>query len=392
MELLPPRIRNPALLALLGDILRNDADPAAIPALRLRLMKYGFSWQALTDLATQQDVLPPLVHALTERALLPPAPRAAEQCRDGHVTLRLQQYYRDHLARRDLLKTQLESVLGHLNRVGIVPLIIKGARYPLTPMAAWCEARTFRDIDLLLRPDDARRAFAELVAAGYRRGQPYMADYHHLADLQHPSEPAPVELHTAALAVAGQSVMSTDFVWRNASKAADGRFLVLPSEWQAVHCLVHHQLSDRGYTRRILGLKPLWEWMMLSRDWSRDQWQVIVTHMREAGALDLLGSWLVQVQRLFGTPLPEFVPISSQASENATATLHFALAPHWRRRTGFVLDQFRHSFAKDTLAARYRKAPANISVADRVRYLVHLLREHRGALLRRLVGQSDRLS
>jgi hypothetical protein len=380
------------LLVLLGDILRNDADSAAVPALRLRLMKPDFSWQALIDLAFQQDLLPPLIHTLIRRTLLPPVPHAAKQSHDDHVTLRLQQYYREHLARRELQKTQLKKVLHRLNRAGIAPLILKGARYLVAPVAPWYEARTFRDIDLLVRPEAANRAFAELVAAGYRPGEPYMADYHHLADLQHPSEPASVEIHTTALAVAGQSVMSTELVWRSASKAADGSFYVLPVEWQALHCLLHHQLSDRGYARRILALKPLWEWTMLTGDWSPSQWQTIFTHMRETEVVDLLGSWLVQAHRLFGAPIPQFIPISGQATENAAKTLDLALAPHWRRRSNLVVDQLRYAFSKETLGARYGKAPATVSVADGARYLIHLLRTHRGSLLRRLVGYSDRLS
>jgi Uncharacterised nucleotidyltransferase len=392
LELLPPRIRNPAHLKLLGDILNTNVEPTGGLALRLRLMDSDFSWQALIDLATQQDLLPALIQALSERALLPPVPRAAPHQRDGHVTRRLQQSYREHLARRKLQKTQMQNVLRHLNGAGIVPLILKGARYLVAAAAAWCEARTFRDIDLLVRPEQADRAFAELVDAGYRPSEPYMANYHHLPDLQHSSEPASVEIHTATLAVAGQSVMSTELAWRSATKAADGSFYVLPLEWQALHCLLHHQLSDRGYVRRILALKPLWEWTMLTGDWSRTQWQTIFTHMREVDALDLLGSWLVQADRLFGAPIPEFVPISSTASANASETLGLAFAPHWRRRTNLILDQLRYSFSKDTLGAHYGKTPATVSVADGARYAIYLIRTHRGRLLRRLIGYRDRLS
>jgi hypothetical protein len=390
LELLPPPIRNPAYLELVGDILKNNGELTG--ALRLRLMASDFSWQALLDLATQQDLLAPLIHSLSERALLPPVPRAAPHYRGGHVTLRLQQSYREHLARRELQKAQMQNVLRYLNRAGIVPLILKGARYLVAAVAAWCEARTFRDIDLLVRPDEANRALAELVTAGYRPGEPYMANHHHLPELQHPSEPTCVEIHTAALDVAGQSVMGTDLAWRSASKAADGSFYVLPLEWQGLHCLLHHQLSDRGYARRNLALKPLWEWAMLTRNWSVDQWQTIVTHMGEAGALDVMGSWLVQAHRLFGAPIPEFIVISSAASANASETLGLALAPHWRRRTNLIADQLRHSFSKDTLGARYGKASADVSVADRARHAVQLLRRHRGRLLRRLIGYDDRLS
>lgn len=354
-------------------------------------MDPDFSWQALIDLAAQQDVLPPLIQALFERALLPPIPRTAPRCRAGHVTQRLQEVYREHLARRELQKAQMQNVLSNLNRAGIVPLILKGARYLVAAGAVWCEARTFRDIDLLVRPDEANRAFAELVTVGYRPGEP-LANHHHLPDLQHPNEPANVEVHTAALDVAGQSFMSTDLAWRSASKAADGSFYILPLEWQALHCLLHHQVSDRGYARRALALKNLWEWAMLTRNWPCDQWQTIVSHMREAGALDVMGSWLVQAHRLFGAPIPEFIAISSAASTNASETLGLALAPYWRRRTNLIVDQLRHSFSKDTLGARYGKAPADVSVADGARHAVHLLRKHRGRLLRRLIGYGDRLS
>ncbi len=391
MELLPPSIRNPEHLALLADILNTDADRAANPSLRVRLMRPDFSWQALVDLAAQQDVLPPLIHALSERALLPPLPQRATG--DDHVTLRLQECYRDHLARRALQTAQLQNILRRLNGAEIFPLILKGARYLLKPVGSWSEARTFRDIDILLRPGDAERAFALLVAEGYYRpGEAYMRNYHHLPDLERPGEPASVEIHTAALSMTGQAAMSTDFVWRHAIEAADGAFFVLPTKWQALHCLLHHQLCDRGHARRILALKPLWEWTMLTQHCSRDDWEDIEGHIRAAAALDLVGSWLVQAQRLFGVPPPPAVAISTRAAQNAAATLKRASARHWRRRSGFVVDQLRYSFSKDMLAARYGKAPETISLADAGRYLLVLLRQHRGNLLRRLVGQHDRLS
>ncbi len=392
MELLPPRVQNPALLVLLGDIFKDEIDLTELSTLRLRLMRPDFSWQAIVDLAAQQDVLPPLIQALDQRALLPPLPQRATAAGDDHVTRRLQQYYRDHLARRALQAAQLQAILAQLNGAGIVPLILKGARYLIAPVASWSEARSFRDIDILLHPSDADRAFALLVAEGYRPGEAYMRNYHHLPDLQREGESASVELHTAALSMDGQRAMSTDFVWRQATKAADGSFFVLPPKWQALHCLLHHQLCDRGYARRILALKPLWEWTMLTRECSRDDWHDIAGQMREAGALDLLGSWLTQAQRLFGAPLSSSTAISGQAAQNAAETFKRASAPHWRRRSSFVVDQLRYALSKATLAARYGKAPENISVADGVRYLMQLLRQHRGNLLRRFVGHQDRLS
>lgn len=203
---------------MLGDILKNNGELTS--ALRLRLMDSDFSWQALIDLGNSAGPVASAYPSTFRACPITAGPARGSHYRGGHVALRLQQFYREHLARRELQKAQMQNVLRHLNRAGIVPLILKGARYLVAAVAAWCEARTFRDIDLLVRPDEANRAFAELVTAGYWPGEPYMANYHHLPDLQHPNEPASVEIHTGPLAVAGLSVMSTDL-------ACDAGFLTL---------------------------------------------------------------------------------------------------------------------------------------------------------------------
>jgi hypothetical protein len=57
LDLLPPRISDPALLALLGEILAVGPDAADAAKLRLRVVGPTFSWQALADLAFAQDVI-----------------------------------------------------------------------------------------------------------------------------------------------------------------------------------------------------------------------------------------------------------------------------------------------------------------------------------------------
>ncbi len=392
MELLPPRIRDSNLLALLGDLLGGDRDRVAAASLHIKEAGGNFRWQGLIELASQQDALHPLLQVLSNLALLPSARNAGQAAVADDITARLNRYYGEHLIRRELQKAQLDRVLGIFDRADVRPLILKGARYLIAPIGAWCEGRTLRDFDLLLRPDDAHKAFAALVAEGYRAGETYMPNYHHLPDLHRSGEPARVEIHTDGLAAIAQSVVPTEFLWRNARPGADGRSFVLPPKWQALHCLVHHQLSDHGFARRVLAVKPLWEWTMLTRDLPRYDWLDIMAHLQAAGALDLLGSWLVQSQALFGVPAPNFIAISAQARRNAVTTLALASAPQWRRRAGFVASQLGFAFSRETLAARFGKTPSGVSVADGARYFVQLLRTHRGGLLRRLLGNGDRLS
>jgi hypothetical protein len=360
--------------------------------MRLRLLNNGFSWQSLIDLALGQDVLPPLILTLSKRGLLLPVPRSTKSSGESHVTARLAAVYRQHLARRKREKRQLEEILSVLDDAGIISLILKGARYLVAPVGAWCEARTIRDIDILVRPRDGERALAALKAAGYQYGPDIALKHHHLPEIRRLGDPATVEIHTEVHSLDAQRVLSTEHVWANAAKSGAGTFLVMPTRWQALHCMLHHQISDHGYRRRILAVKALWEWTMLARDFSREDWDAITTHIQAADAADALGSWLVQSHRLFGAEIPAFVTISPDARANADATFRLASQPHWTRRAKFIADQLRFSFARETLALRYGKPPSRVSLVDAGRYLVHLLRQHRGRALRRLTGYRDRLS
>ncbi len=385
----PATIRDSSLLSLLGDILRPDIDPATTGAMRLRLMRRGFSWQALVDLARGQDVLLPLIFSLNARGLLPPIPRSRGDSQN-HVTVKLGNSYAQHLAWRQADKTQLEGILLVLAGAGIVPLILKGARYLVEPMASWCEARSMIDFDILVRPDDASRAVAALEQEGYR-ASPDDVIYgpkrsRHLPALEHPDQALSLEIHVNPLSPVGERIMSTQQVWARATKASKGPFLVLPNSWHALHGLLHHQIQDRGHLRRTLCVKALWEWTMLARDFTPDDWDEVRAQMRAAVASEVLDSWLVQSHRLFGLEPPFLPEISAAARAHADATFRLASRPYLIRRTRHVADQLRVSFARETLADKYAVPHSRVSLLHAGRNVIDLVRRHRGNILQRLTG------
>ena len=391
----PADIRDRALLGLLGDILQPEIAPAAIGALRLRLMQSGFSWQALVDLAREQGVLLPLTYALSERTLLPPVPRSIANTAN-HVGVRLTEAYAQHLSWREADRRQLEDILRILGGIGTMPLLLKGARYLIAPLGPWCAARSMGDLDILVRSDDAARAFAALKAEGYREmmedGAAYGPAYaYHLPPLVHADHALPVEIHVDALAAAGRRIMSTEQVWSRATRHDGAPFFALPSRWHALHGLLHHQIQDRGHLQRVLSIKALWEWTMLAQAFTESDWEAIRTHMRTAHALDVLDSWQLQAQRLFGLETPGDWEASAAARAHADATFRKAFRPYWLRRTGYVADQIRASFARETLASKYDVPLSRVSLLHAGRNLMDLLRRHHGNLLQRLTGLQDQL-
>jgi Uncharacterised nucleotidyltransferase len=382
------------MLALLADILRPDLDPATTGAMRLRLMGRQFSWQALVDLARAHGVLLPFIFALNRRTLLPPIPRSIGN-HHGHVTVKLEAIYRQHLARRQAERSQLEAIIGILGEAGIRPLLLKGARYIAEPVGPWCEARSMSDFDILVKPCDAQRAFASIQAAGYREdaGGAFLSETHvshHLPALWQPGEPAALEIHTDALTIAGQRSMNTQHVWALAELGCDG-YLVLPWHWHALHGLLHHQVQDGGHAQRTFNLKGLWEWTMLAREFTEGDWDAIAGHMCRTGAPEVLESWLMQSYRLFGFEAPILGRISRTSKNHAEATFRHARKPYWIRRSACIADQLRSSFGRETLARKYGIPASQVSLWHAGKNLADLLRRHRGKLMQRVTGYGMQL-
>lgn len=383
-----PDIGDPDLLYLLGEILRPRLDAPQASALRLRLLRSGFPWQALVELSLAQGVLLPVIWALTTRALSPPIPRAL--ARDRHVSVRLQQVYAVHLAHRRRQERQFGELLGIFAQAGISPLLLKGIRYLAEPTGDWREARTMGDFDMLVRADDAGRATAALMSAGYRQAEsaaPYRAP-HHLPPLDHPDHPMALELHVDALIPAAQFVLKSSQLWAVATRTELHGFHVLPPAWHALHGLLHHQLQDRGHALRKLCFKGLWEWSMLASDFTPDDWRAMRDHMNATGALDVLDSWSLLSNRLFGLEAPWLADVSVRARHHADLTLRRAFDPYWKRRTAQLADELRVSFARETLAAKYEVSAADVSLAHFGRNLMELAQRHRAGMLRRLTGCS----
>jgi hypothetical protein len=392
MNLLPPPI-SASDLALLAGILGVPKAEDAIAALRLRLIKQCVSWQRLVQLAGEQGVLFPLIGALLRAKLLPPVPQkqSAERI-TAHPTVQLEAVYQEHLARRERQKDQLSAILKSLNRRGVQPLLLKGARYLLAPAGDWCESRDMRDIDLLIHPENSALAMRALIADGYIADQRPVPLDQHLPELWRGGCPSAVELHIESLSFSARSYLPTDHLWRQAVRTttAEGEFFTLPIEGQLLYAVLSSQISDRYHAQRVLDLKSLWECAMLARDVSEQYWNKLADDGARRGHADVLASALLQSAQLFGTALPSAMTVSPAARAHAFAAIENAAAPEWRRRLRFLSDQLTFAFARDTLAARYRIAPSDVGVGTRARHLLFLFGHYQGRIAMRLFGRRGR--
>ncbi|MBX9775214.1 MAG: nucleotidyltransferase family protein [Xanthobacteraceae bacterium] len=388
MELLPPRLSDPALFALIAEIIATRPVTNA-GYLRLRLLRAG-SWQPLFDLAEEQGLTAPLIWALDRRALLLPPQSAPRPPGAAHPTAQIRAVYRDYLQRRARQREQVVELIAALNSVDIVPFLLKGARYLVAPAGPWCEARTMRDLDIMVRKADALRAIAALSAQGYVADTQSIPTEHHLPEMWRAGFPSALEIHTDALAFSAEALLATDEVWRHGVQMSTeaGSCVVLPWEWHLLHGLLHHQVSDRGHRRKVLAAGPLWEFAWLGSELPDQAWRSIAATMAERGAGDVLGSWIALAETLYRFELPGAVAVSPAARAHAEATLAWSRAADWRRRGRFLADQLRFAFSPKTLSVRYRDQTSSPSRA--LRHMHFLADRYRGRVFSRLFGRARR--
>ncbi len=388
MDHLAPTIADDELLALLGKVLETDPTPQSTGALRLRFFQPGFSWQALVDLSVAHEVLPPLVFALNQRALLPPVPAAlSEHARTAHVTNRLAVAYQQHLSRLADLREQLKVALEALYGEGVVPVLLKGAVHLTLAQPEWHQARGMRDLDLLVSTAEADSASRVLSALGYRPDHDPPPLDRHLPELWLPGHAGTVEIHIEALSFPARYALTTEEVWCHAEAGsfAGSAYRALPPEWHLLHGMLHHQLADRGHARRMLAIKGLWEFSRVGADISPRGWRAIVEHAEQREILDVLSSWAVQANRLFGLNIPEELAASAAGRKHAEATFRRARAPYKVRQIASVIDRLLRAFSREALAARYGRN-RSLSLAA-LRHMFFLVRRYRRQVPRHRQGR-----
>ena len=243
---------------LLRDILCFRDDWADNQRLRLSLFQPG-CWDIVFAAASELRLMPALVGRVEQRNLTPPAPtNNSDDVSHPSEVLRLQKKYHDEgrVAFREVL---LEAIKA-LNKCGVQPILLKGARY------LWTQSnptRTMRDIDLLIEDQDIERSNTALLELGYAASgaDANRVNRHHLPSLFHPARPGWIELHRRAGNPYAEAIFPTGRLLEELQiSTQSGLSVRLPNDAIHIwHALVHHQFGHSGFARGEIHLKPLYE-------------------------------------------------------------------------------------------------------------------------------------
>jgi hypothetical protein len=221
----------------------------------------------------------------------------------------------------DLNRERNAQILGEawavaelLNRIGVEPVVLKGAAFLLADVYPALGCRYLRDLDILVPRAQLGAAAAVLERDGYQPDtRDAMARFrHHYPQLQRPragdgSSSAPLELHhSLGPGVSGKLLTGEELLRDSYVKEWNGVRIRVPSpEHQVTHLILHSQLRH-CYSERIWPpLRAMYDLVMLNRHFgSRLDWEEVRRRFRTHRREPTLLLHLLQARKTLGMPLP----------------------------------------------------------------------------------------
>lgn len=318
-------------------------------------------WEAVLAAAEQLRLAPALVARLREKRAVPNVPAITLPSGVSTVTARIEQIWLAHLDRRRELEAALAELVGAMNRAGLEPVLLKGARALATGNPAW---RTMRDLDLLLFGNDAMRAHQAALGLGYRPAatSTEKAGKHHFQPLFRDDFPGWIEIHQKAATHRAEGLLPTRLLERMSTRVqfsgVSARVLTPPAH--TLHAVIHHHVGHRGDKGGGIDLKGLFEFcadlQALSEAERRDLLALAGTHPRLLATLDF---WIAAGHAAYGMPVEP--PFALYPDAVARAAIALAPAEQQGRYSGTLLEI---AFAADP--ARLKRQPGGRDVAGRL--------------------------
>jgi len=249
------------LFYFIGKCLAMDDDPVARSSVTAAVEEGIVPWERFVLTGSQHLVLPVLYTAFKRNGVLPLLP--------ADLTEHLKNIYTLNFQRNLKIMRQAEDITRLLNRGGIEPLFLKGVGHLLQGLYYDQGDRVMMDIDIMVQEPDTTIAASLLSKSGYRQDtEDHEEDFeghHHLPGFYHPDRIAFVELHRTPLPSKYNSLMTINDIFASKQKAGiDGAWVMSPKH-QMILNFIHDQLHDREYRYRLLMMKGIYDFYLMSK-------------------------------------------------------------------------------------------------------------------------------
>jgi hypothetical protein len=232
----------------------------------------GVDWERVVGYASAHFVLPAFAAALRDLGLT--------QSLDQQLVAFLVAVHAANEERNNELRDELAAAVSVLNRIGVEPVLLKGAIRlcdGLYPDHGW---RMLRDLDLLVPEAMLAEAIRTFGEVGYAPCGLY-------DEVRRKEGACQIDLHTEVFSGSTQlRLLRAEEISNEArSLAVKGGRVRIPSvEHQFVHLIGHSQLQHRGHAIGWISLRDLLEAAALVH-WGHEtiDWQAVTERFAEAG-------------------------------------------------------------------------------------------------------------
>jgi hypothetical protein len=321
----------------------------------------SFPWALLIEAANRTYLTPALDAALRGGRIDVP----------GEVADYLAMIAERNRTRNRRLRSQLRELVGALNRVGIAPLLLKGAAGLFDSPDDYASTRIVTDLDLLVGAGRITDACAVLESLGYRRLEGRAPGAHAAGDFIRDIDVGAVDLHVHLLNEP-QLLPVADVLERSVLTESGGlQARCLAPTDRVLHLLLHDLVQDQGLHDGRLNIRHLHEIAILAAAGSPVCWDEIVARLALRRLDPALGSALLAAHALFGMTLPSAVrpsPAARVMAWRALLQLRYPRLERW----GEIFGNAHRSLAWYRHADANRRFPRLRRAADYLR--VHHIR------------------
>jgi hypothetical protein len=299
------------------------------------LREQRIDWRGVIWLASRHWVLPSFAAGLQWHGVVAAPPAAVADALTAARSLNRE--------RNQILRQALTELTATLNRLGLEPLLLKGANALLPDAYPGAEDRMIGDLDLYLPEAAHPAATGALVDLGYHVAEEswqmmLLTDrrsHHHGIPLLHESRPVKVELHRRILKCPKDDAHLVRHMNTQRVALAPGITAQVPdSATRLRHNYLHAHIYDRQAVRRRLNLRQLLEFARLAESHGPIDPRALLGGLRPQRQQCFLEYW-AQAEHWLNLPYPADLPRSPYQQRELWLTERAAESRIWS--SGFSL-------------------------------------------------------
>ncbi|PLT92540.1 nucleotidyltransferase family protein [Sinorhizobium medicae] len=256
----------------------------------------GVDWEQVIALANE---------SLTVASLAVAARKYADDIPED-VRQYLSLIYDRNAQRNRRLLAQLTEAASCLNRIGVEPVLMKGAAILISQKMDEIGARMLTDLDILVRPADMVSSIGALKDIGYEvrlaggnGSWPGNRKFHLPAVLERPTDAGSIDLQCRPKGPASFS----DMEWLDGhSRKVDldgGKFHIPSAFAQIVFLILHDQFQDGDYWRGLIDLRHLLDLSKLAASEDVD-WKQLMSLFARGYERNAVETQILTADKLFG--------------------------------------------------------------------------------------------